>query len=373
MTEQEINAIRAGIQFEAMKSVEDNNGRGLLVMATGAGKSKIPIDYAKKHKVKSIALIVPTEKLRDDDWKQEFIKWEAEELWEVTTRLCYASGSKIESQEFDLVILDECHNITDLSSSFFMNNDCKDIIGLTATPPTEFDKQGLLRDIGLKQTYYLPLDKAVELGFVAPYKITIVYTKLNEVDKNVKAGNKQNPFYQTEWANYNWLNNQIITMEHNQDYGPKYQAMILKRMRAIYNLQSKLDTAKYILNSLPEDDRVLVFAGSIDHAEQISPNTYHSKSKKDSLNKFINEEINLLSAVNALNEGTNIPNLDKAVIIQLSSKERHLVQRIGRLIRYRPGHEAHIYIIVCQGTQDEVWLSKAVENIDKSIIDFMYL
>lgn len=110
MTEKQVNKIRAKIQKEALVSIEKNTTTigSLLFMATGAGKSKIPIDYVKKkkNKVKSIALIVPTERLRDEGWHNEFIKWGAEDLWNITTSLCYASASKVSLQNFDLVILD---------------------------------------------------------------------------------------------------------------------------------------------------------------------------------------------------------------------------------------------------------------------------
>lgn len=376
MTEKQVNKIRNRVQKEALAAIEKSKHHDMLFMATGSGKSKIPIEYAKKkkNKVKKLALIVPTERLRDEDWKNEFIKWGAEELWENTVRLCYASASKVALQDFDLVILDECHNITELSFSFFMNNTFKKIIGLSATPPTEFEKVNLLRRIGLYETYSLSLDDAVAMGFVAPYKITVVYTKLDEVNKNVLSGNKENPFYNTEYKNYIWLTNQINLMDFNgQTNTKKYQAYVLKRMRAIYNLKSKTAMAHKILaEKIPSNDRTLIFAGSIDQAEELCPYRYHSKSGKEDLNKFTNLEIDRLSCVQALNEGANIPAIDSAVIVQVNSKERHLVQRIGRLIRYRPGHEAHIWIICCKDTQDEVWLSSSLENINKDIIDFIY-
>ena len=146
-------------------------------------------------------------------------------------------------------------------------------------------------------------------------------------------------------------------------------------MRAIYNLESKTNIAKMALGQLDQDDRTLVFCGTVEQAEKISEYTYHSKNKKQSkvnLDKFINKEINEISCVKRLNEGENLPDLDKAIIVQLNSQEKDLVQRIGRLIRYRPGHMAHILILVAKDTQDEVWLSSALENIDKSIIDFKY-
>ena len=70
-------------------------------------------------------------------------------------------------------------------------------------------------------------------------------------------------------------------------------------------------------------------------------------------------------------EGHNFPGIDSGIIGQLNSKEKDLVQRIGRLIRFRPGHEAHLYIVVSEGTQDEKWLETAIENLDKSKIEYV--
>lgn len=378
MTERQVNLIRGKVQRSAVKSIEDNGGRGLLAMATGSGKSKIPIMYAKKkkNKVKTIALIVPTERLRDEGWHEEFVKWDAEDMWVNVIRLCYASASKIKGKKIDLTILDECHNITELSSEFFRDNECRDVIALTATRPTDPLKQMILQSYGLKTTYEVTLDEAVGMGFVAPYRITVGYVELDNIQKIVKAGSKEKPFYQTERANYNWFHNQISIMEfEGRTSGLKYRNFILKRMKVIYNSHSKTKIAKMALNQLSKDERVLIFCGNIEQAEEISPYSYHSKDKKTSkinLTKFINKEINQISCVKRLNEGENLPDLDKAIIVQLNSQEKDLVQRIGRLIRYRKGHKAHILILVAKDTQDEVWLSNALENIDKSIIDFKY-
>ena len=70
-------------------------------------------------------------------------------------------------------------------------------------------------------------------------------------------------------------------------------------------------------------------------------------------------------------EGHNFPGVDSGIVGQLNSKEKDLVQRIGRLIRYRPGHEAHLYIVVSESTQDEKWLENAVENLDQSKIEYV--
>ena len=147
---------------------------------------------------------------------------------------------------------------------------------------------------------------------------------------------------------------------------------ILGRMQFIYKIPSKTQVIKFLLNKvIPEEDRTIVFCGNINQAEEVCPTFYHSKSGNESYDAFKAEKINRLSCVKAVNEGHNFPGVDSGIIGQLNSKEKDLVQRIGRLIRFRPGHEAHLYIIVSEGTQDEKWLENAIENLDQSKIEYV--
>jgi len=83
-------------------------------------------------------------------------------------------------------------------------------------------------------------------------------------------------------------------------------------------------------------------------------------------------EINQLAVVEALNEGVNLPEVNGAVIVQLSSSKRDLVQRLGRTIRARPGHKAIIWILVTLGTPDEEWFKNAIESLDKNCIHYLH-
>ena len=42
----------------------------------------------------------------------------------------------------------------------------------------------------------------------------------------------------------------------------------------------------------------------------------------------------------------------------------------GRIIRWREGHKAKLIIICCKDTQDEIWLEKAMVNIDKDKVSY---
>lgn len=372
-----VNKVREKVQNEAMQAVINNGGTGLIAMATGSGKSKVAVDLARYYCdtfTCDTALLVPTEKLRDENWAEEFNKWGADYLWHNTMRLCYASAFKVHNNDFELAILDEGHNITELSSEFFINNNVKRTIVLTATPPDDKVKRQILQDLNIKLVYELTLDQAVRLGFVAPYKITVITVPLDASTKNIPGGTKTNPFMTTEFSAYSFHNRRVqqCMFDESAQGKAKLKFAILNRMQFIYKIPSKTAVIKFLLDKvIPQDDRTIIFCGNIEQAEEVCPTFYHSKSSNQYYDAFKAEQINRLSCVKAVNEGHNFPGIDSGIIGQLNSKEKDLVQRIGRLIRFRPGHEAHLYIIVSEGTQDEKWLEKAIEKLNKSKVNYV--
>ena len=372
-----VNKVREKVQNEAIQAVVNNRG-GMIAMATGSGKSRVAVELAKFYfdpkNDHHAALLVPTEKLRDENWAEEFTEWEAQNVWKHTERLCYASASKVKGYDFPLAILDEGHNITELSSEFFINNGVENIVLLTATPPTDQVKRQILSDLGVKLVYELTLDQAVRLGFVAPYKITVITVPLDATTKNIPGGTKAKPFMTTEAACYAYWNKRVqgAMFDQTPQGKAKLKFAILGRMQFIYKIPSKTEVIKFLLDKvIPQDDRTIIFCGNIEQAEQVCPTYYHSKSGNQFYDAFKAEQINRLSCVKAVNEGHNFPGVDSGIIGQLNSKEKDLVQRIGRLIRFRPGHEAHLYIVVSESTQDEKWLEKAVENLNQSKINYV--
>ena len=390
------NKKRNEIQTKARSLWKQAGSNGLLAMATGTGKSKIAVDEAKeKHQDRGQAfkaiLIVPTEKLRDVNWKKEFEKWNALDTWGALDRECYASIAKIKGNTYDLVILDEAHYLTPANAQFFSNNKVRRVMALTATPPEDPIKQILLDSIA-PIVYIYSLNQAVKDGLVAPFNIIVVESPLDSTNKVIKSGTKTRPFLQTEEAKYTYYNKQIRRLKaedakreeerylalalgqsvsNTPDNSKKLSWLYLHRMRFIYNLPSKLAVAKKLMAGRMKG-RYLVFAGSIEQAEKLChPQVFHSKSSDKYYSSFLAEEIDYLGVVKAVNEGHNIPNMDMSLIVQLNSRELDVIQRIGRIVRWRLGHVETIYIIVATDTQDEVWLQKALQGFDSKHITYI--
>ena len=305
--EEFVNLVRGIVQREAKWAVIDNGGRGMVILPTGSGKSKVAVDLAKHYYDRpsiEFSLIVPTEKLRDVSWQEEFYKWNAHDMWCNTTGLCYASASKVKEKNLGLLILDEAHNITELSSEFFSNNQVEHVVALTATKPTDQTKLKIFQDLNIPIVYELSLDDAVRLGFVAPYKIKVILTTLNNVDKDVVGGAKKAPFMTTESAMYTYLSNNLQKAQFNKSPQGKaiYKFATMRRMHFIHKLKSKHAVTKYILDNLiPQDDRAIIFAANIENSEAFGPDFFHSKSTSVAYEAFKNEEINRLYCVKAVN------------------------------------------------------------------------
>lgn len=364
-----IQKVREQVQKEAVEAVLACETNAIVAIATGGGKSKIALDlsnhFLSKSPNKEQLLLVPTEKLRDSNWIDEINLWTDGKILSQLDRKCYASASKIVDKHYSLAIFDEGHNLTELSSEVIDQNTFDKIVLLTATVPKEFAKIETLSRNNFKVAYELTLDECVKLGFVASYDITLVSVPVDTTQANVLAGTKQKPFYTTEFKAYSYLSSMVDKYKMLNKPFLK-NTFIRKRMQLIYNLKSKESAAKWIVDNLiPKEERALYFCGSISQANNLCEYTYHSKSGDKWYKAFKNKEINRLATVKAVNEGHTFPELNYAMLVQIQSKEKDAVQRIGRVLRQQHGK---IFILVAEGTQDEKWAENALKGFDQSKI-----
>lgn len=418
MNATQIAETKAALQEAFRTQWYKHNCVGTLAGATGFGKTKPAIDEMMKQwrvykadlikesegwmfmfplRAPSIFLAVPTEKLRDEGWPDEVRFWygdEGMEMWNTCVEAqCYISLHKIRNKHFSLVIMDEIHNITILSNLFFKQNTYTAVMGLTATVPDakrDPDKHLIIQSIA-PVVFVYTLDQGVEDGTVADFRINVVYATLDAVTRNITAGTKAKPFLTTEKGQYEYLTTKIDKMFVQQGQlkqsiqqpfadpslskdldklETRIQFDLLARTRFIYNLPSKTRLAARMMKQLVPNKRTIIFCGSIAQSKILcGDEVYNSKENTDSkFEKFKAGEGQFLGVVNAANEGHNIANLDQALIVQVNSNERHLVQRIGRAVRAREGHVADIWIICVRGTVDEKWVEKALTNFNKDKI-----
>lgn len=392
---------KSEIQQKAKEAWYAAGQRGLVAMGTGTGKSKLALDiiaefYAKNKNLR-VFLGVPTEGLRDKNWPEEAKEWKLTRVYNKCVQgVCYASMANHRARDYDLIILDEGHRLTELSSTFFETpeDNLVPVLMLTATEPSaagnEIDraKAAKLVELEIPVVFRYSLDEGVKDTNVADYAIFLVPCPIDNNVKYIPGGKKEKPFYSTEEKAYNYLDNrirqtkiQIVQEEAPDPLSDDPEPIIStkrgllkrlqgERMRLLYSLRSKAAVAKKILNKFSEKARILVFCGTIEQSIQLvgDHRVYNSKTDDSALVAFKKLKLNVLGVVNAMNEGHNVNLLDIAIIVQINSNERDLIQRIGRVVRFRPGHKARIFLLYAEGTQDEKWMRSALLSFDRSKI-----
>lgn len=375
------------VQDLAYRAWRKDGKRGTIEAATGVGKTRVALralDEELKLNPQALCyIVVPTETLRDTDWPAEMIAAGYPEMIDNPNiiRICWASLDKEQPiMDVDLMILDEIHHMTPMNCGIFSRPEIKifSIMGLTATLPSmkghESDKdKRIIIDAVAPSIYKVTVEQAIRLNLVSDFKVTVLLFDLDDKNKYIIAGSKLKPFMTTEASQYAFLTKNLGRAMYSKFEGLKFQA-IQKRTEFIRNVRSKQQLAREVMESIMPGKRTLIFCGSIEQSMELcGENVYNSQTNDTKLTAFCEEKIDYLGVVDALNEGKNVPLLDQALVIQLTSRELAIIQRIGRTIRFRPGHVGSIIVLVAKNTADEKWYRKAFENFDQSRIKEYYV
>lgn len=356
-------------QQEVVTSIRMNNGKGILALATGVGKTKITIDYINGEPgIIDILWVVPTVELRDTEVNKEFTKWCKRKDVNLTLS-CYNSIKKLNGNKYDLIVLDEGHELTPAREEALNNITYSRLLLLTATPPHEKDKKQIIENLGLKIIHEIDLEEALNKGLISNFEINVKYLKLDRNDNlkiNYIKNKKEFSFLSSEYKQYQYWTDQINTKEKMMM--PVSKHLRFGRMRAIHNAPSKYMSAIELIHSFGKNKRILIYGANIAQVEKLSKHVYHSKTNSASLKLFKENKINKLGVVNALNQGANVGVVDEIVIVQLNSNPRHLIQRIGRGIRFKSGHKCRITVLVYKDTVDEEWFNIVISNLNKNLV-----
>ena len=102
---------------------------------------------------------------------------------------------------------------------------------------------------------------------------------------------------------------------------------------------------------------------------------YHSgktkKQREAALDNFKNGDISVLCSTKALNQGFDVADADFGIICGLTSKSLSMIQRVGRLLRFKDGKKSRIVIFYVPNSQEEKWLKTAVKSLDNVVWETM--
>lgn len=325
----------------------------LVLYPTGFGKAKAALDAVKNIPAKRALIIVHSENARDITWPIEINKW-APTLTGMNLYICCYQSLKTlgEDHHYDWIIADEAHYITPNYMSFFINNNFDNIILMTGTLPEDQIKRSILKNLSQGNKIEIKLDEATNAGILNDYTLSVWYVEMTPLEKSA---------YLTHCAAV-----QRAFLTRNDNF---INMKLGERMRFIYNLNTKVKAGIYLRDQIRATGKKnIIFCGSIETADQLSPYRYHSKVTDTDYRRFLNNEIKELASIKQIQEGSNIDNLESALVVQLNSKQLNLLQKLGRLMRLEVGKIARMHVLIVKDTMDENWLHKATKSIDPAKI-----
>lgn len=390
-------------QEQAISSWVNNDYHGFYVMATGTGKTWTAIYSAKalieKHPC-MIVICAPYKHLVKQ-WAEDVQKafpngkiilvssenptWEAQINNEIIAQtykperqiiiISTIASFKMErftnviskSKQDKLLIVDEAHRFTERSKNLLSTY--KYMLGLSATPfsGTSALKGKELMSFFGGQVFSLPIEEALERGYLVPYYYKPIY-----VSSNLEEEGK-----------FKFYTQKILSCFRNGVcVDPDLLVKSLRsRLRVISMAEEKQLRIEEILSYVQEQDHFVVYCGD---GRLFDNNTgeeiRHIQSVKRVLNKlsykpsqftaqedmqtrmqlvdaFNKGEISALAAIRCLDEGINIPSIKSALILSSNDDYREFVQRRGRILRTYKGKEnATIYDVVVLPSHDlQAW------------------
>ena len=363
-------------QRKALNQWYGGTCRGSIIAGTGFGKSRCGVlatNFAIKDGGRALVL-VPTTQLQDQ-FTEEFKKWGYTHLLPRIEILCYQSAHKLEGEHYEIVVCDEVHlGLSPVYREFFNKNTYDKLLCMTATLPEDEEYRQLLKELA-PTCYKITLDECVELGLVAPYDIYCIPVEMTDEEKaEYKKAN--NLFVQMKYrlGGFDAFKQaQAILKGAPGDKGAAAQFFnaIRQRKQVVQHAENKLEAAKELVDYHIED-KILTFGGTNEFtdlmADRLGGTAYHSgktiAKRKKILEAFNKSSTSVLCSTKALNQGFDVPDVGVGIIAGLESKTLSMIQRVGRLIRFKEGKRGRIYILYVPNSQEEKWLESATKTLN---------
>lgn len=337
-----------------------------LGITMGIGKTRIAINHILKNSdpLFSYLVVVPKNTVIAM-WKDELRKINIHKgIKSRIEYVNYRSLNKCSPDKYDIVYLDECHNLLQ-SHNLFLEAYKGKILGLTGTPPNKrsFEKYNMVKQY-CPIVFEYSIDQATDNRILNDYKIVVHELCLSN-QKEIHRKTKQGLVYSTsEQKDYEYLTHRVNSAVTSKEK----QFSAIMRMRGLMNYKTKESYLKSLLLTI--DQKCIVFANTKKQADRICHHSYYSgnPSSEENLSAFMEGRLRKLSCVLQLSEGISIPNLSEAIIMHAYGNNRKTAQRIGRLLRLSSDQKAICHILCFKNTIDEIWIKQALEEFDKNKI-----
>ena len=414
-------------QIEAFKNWKNNDCKGILEMATGGGKTltalNIMTEISKNKRMFFIVVCPQTYLVRQ--WAEEIKEFGVKSIicnsenknWkneinnklfllneeELDVTVAVVTNKTLQNISFVralrrvkkdvMIVVDECHNIGSSSfEEFLEKEELKKIslkLGLSATPDRQGDQKGneIIEKYLGNVVFQFSLEDAIKGGFLTNYKYYPYFVTLSEEEEK----------------EYIELSKKITSMSFSKNSNLKdrkkestaLEMLLFKRARLLNLTNSKIEKLLEVINEDSFNNLIYVGAGKSkgdyeDSGQKFIDKTievisekldfklmkFTSEESKDErevvIQKFTEKDINAVVAIKCLDEGINIPSIERAYILGSTSNYREYVQRRGRILRKSDNKsiaEIHDFLVVPRSYESYQSIQDSNFSIEKKMVE----
>jgi superfamily II DNA or RNA helicase len=357
-------------QARALASWEAADRRGLIVLPTGSGKTRLALAAIAQTRLRTLCL-VPTRALLEQ-WHRALASivvgrvgylgdghHEIEPITIATFESGYRWMPRI-GNRFDLLVVDEAHHFgSGLRDEALEMCAATARLGLTATPPEAPDVRARLEAL-VGATVFENSIADLAGTYLADFDVVTCRLGLEGHERDDYARSMAD--FERAHADFRRTNPlgtwpEFVGSAMRSEPGRKGLAGWHAAKRLLAYTTAKRQTLRSLLVR-HDRSRTLVFTADnatayrIAREELIMPMTCDigRRERAEALSRFRTGDLRTLVSARVLNEGVDVPDAEVAVIVAGTLGTREHVQRVGRLLRPVPGKRATIYELVTQGT-----------------------
>jgi superfamily II DNA or RNA helicase len=416
-----------GLRYYQEDAVEAwiNAGRtGLLEMATGTGKTRTAgfciTESGKLGKLLTV-IVVPYQHIgvqwstelkslspifaSGTNWKRKLAQIETElnldRRSELTLIVVKNTASKSEftayidqiRSNFDnfLLVADEVHWLGARAFQPALLESANFRLGLSATPQRYFDEEGtdVIVNYFNSTVYSLTIEDALKIRdeggnpILTPYEYHPIVVGLDE----------------EELVKYREFSKKIAALKNQDDahiYEAQLQNLYIQRSNVIKSASQKISALRDLLENFPRPlTQCLIYCADFKQLDQVASilsslgihtqkitgdeNAHASTAfagiaeRTHIINNFAEGHLNVLLAIDCLDEGVDIPSAQIGIILASSGNPKEFIQRRGRLMRPFNGKtmaEIYDFCVLPRDIDDPVSTIAAVGVELKRILEF---
>ena len=398
-----------GYQRLVIKNWEANGYRGIVQFCTGAGKTFVGLEAIRRNSTKNIAtlVLVPSGILLNQ-WASEIeeklhgarvilankdnAKWKDKKYLSRHLKIstenkpCVLIATLGTAQKVEFVeLLSSCSDIALIGDEVHQTGAPViraslsklhpiRVMGLSATPERFGDEEGtnfVFDYFGSPLEPVIGLEEAIAMKRLVPYEYKPLFVPLIEEEAS-------------EWQR---LSLEIARLyargkaDGNSDMLNIAEIKILERSRIAKKAEGKISIARQVLSEHFESgDKWLVYCEDGGHLEEVKSSlaglgipliVYHSKLSSEQRSealKWIKWNSGIVISIRCLDEGVDIPSVNKALILASSQNPRQFIQRRGRVLRKADGKStATLFDTLVLPPQDNADASHFKSLIDSEI------